>query len=156
MVLGFMTKFPYTGQPTNFEDKILSGQKRFTLRRLGKRKYRVGMPLQMCTDVRTKAQKQFATSSVAGLGRVRIIAHAELLHVQSWIDGEWVTIEGQALFDFAKADGFGSSTEFGLDEFYRYWKIEYSKALLAGELDGLWLDLQQIIWDVALPTEGLF
>jgi hypothetical protein len=151
MVLGFMTKFPYTGQPTNFESKILSGQKRFTLRRLGKRKYRVGMVLQMCTDVRTKAQKQFATSSVAGLGRVQIYSWGENVSVRSYIDGLWVTIEDQTLVDFSQADGFDS-----LADFRAYWTREYSKALLAGELDGLWLELQQIIWDVPLPTEALF
>ena len=56
MILGFKTHFD-DGVPTNFVEKILSGEKIHTLRQSNR--WKTGMYLHMATGVRTKKYKQF-------------------------------------------------------------------------------------------------
>jgi hypothetical protein len=56
MILGFKTHFP-DGTPTDFERKILEGEKIHTLR-LGHR-WKPGTPIQMANGVRTTKYRQF-------------------------------------------------------------------------------------------------
>lgn len=56
MILGFKQKFP-NGTPTNFKEKILSGQKIHSLRESNR--FSAGMSIQMAYGVRTKHYEQF-------------------------------------------------------------------------------------------------
>lgn len=56
MVLGFMQKFK-DGTPTNFIEKILTGEKIHTIR--GGERWRDGMEIHMATGVRTKNYERF-------------------------------------------------------------------------------------------------
>ncbi|MCX6210124.1 MAG: hypothetical protein NTZ59_11685 [Bacteroidetes bacterium] len=56
MILGFKQKFD-DGTPTNFKEKILSGQKIHTLRESNR--FKAGMALHMAYGVRTKHYQQF-------------------------------------------------------------------------------------------------
>jgi hypothetical protein len=57
MIIGFSETNKRTGEPTNFRELILTGSKVHTLRE-GDR-WKEGMPIQMVTGHRTKAQETF-------------------------------------------------------------------------------------------------
>lgn len=69
MVIGFMQKFP-NGKPTNFEQKIMAGEKIHTIRK-GER-WRAGMLMHMNVCVRTKFQRKFLEQKVISTQEVFI------------------------------------------------------------------------------------
>lgn len=58
MILSFKTKFS-NGEPTDFVEKILSGEKIHTIREDPGCRWKAGMHIHFATGVRTKQYKQF-------------------------------------------------------------------------------------------------
>jgi len=75
MILGFKQQFPWDMSPTNFKEKIISGEKIHSMRE-GSR-WKIGMTIQMAYGVRTKFYDQFnkeneALQRVVSIQQVRM------------------------------------------------------------------------------------
>lgn len=115
MILSFKTHFPW-GPPTRFEDKILSGNKRHTIRRSSRKKnrWRAGMKIHFATRVRSKDYNHFAMGVCSGVQEIVIAPHpdywpttppAEIL-----LDGEFLTPD--QTMDLILSDGFDTARDF--------------------------------------------
>lgn len=100
MLLGFKTIFP-NGEPTNFKEKILSGEKIHTIR-LGNR-WEPGMKIHFATDIRTKQCDIFKVGECVSVQKIEILHFYP--NIQILIDGNSVYqhyICGSIGFDFFK------------------------------------------------------
>lgn len=62
MTIGYSTTFPWGG-PTNFEQKIIAGEKLHTIRQDVKKRWRPGMSIQHVIGNRTKQRRTFASGT---------------------------------------------------------------------------------------------
>lgn len=117
------------GFKKEFRNMILSGEKRQSIRRVGKRSFRVGERLAMYSGLRTKYCKRIGESKITAIKVLEFEKNGTLL-----LDGR--ILDRQSREDFAKADGFISfdnmigwfEKEYG-DEIYseRYFVIYWGE-----------------------------
>ena len=101
MILSFKTKIGNI--PTNFEEKILFGQKIHTIREDAKNRWRVGQIIHFATGVRTKQYNCFKTGVCTGIQTIKIKNDGFILE-SIHIDGKRLRTLGlMALMD---NDGF--------------------------------------------------
>lgn len=108
MTLGFRTQWGKPPRPTQFEEKILDGRKKHTLREDLKNRWKAGLTIQFVTGNRTKQRKLFLEGECTGTQMVYMT-----------IDGkEFMMKVGDTLLDnsqirrFAQNDGFDSLDDF--------------------------------------------
>lgn len=98
MILGFHPQFV---------KPILSGEKIHTLRVDEKRRWKVGMSIQMATGVRTKNYRCFRHDKCKGIQSVKIV----LRRIPDiWVDGR--VLSRLEVFMFARKDGFETLDDF--------------------------------------------
>ncbi len=100
MTLGF-TEIK-NGKPTNFKEKILSGEKIHTIRENKKGRWRKGIILNFVTGSRTPQRNEFKTSSIISTQEITV-------------NGSKVYIEGKLISDIAALainDGFSNAESF--------------------------------------------
>lgn len=123
MILGFKQNFPW-GKPTNFKEKILSGQKKHSIREDGKRRWKVGMLIHMAYGVRTKFYECFCDKHrCTGKQEIKIKWSKSKVFVSVDIDHKvFYTLQGGVVFidkgmiELAKNDGFDS-----VEDFFRWF-----------------------------------
>ena len=119
------------GWSTEFVEKVLTGSKKHTIRKRGKRKFRIGMELQLATGVRTKSYKQFAKAYVSDIKRLTVsnwnAFHPQIMDEEIPYNGGYITVEINGWGNYlkkadiealAKADGFDS-----LDQFVQWFDL---------------------------------
>jgi hypothetical protein len=111
MILGFRTQFK--GKSTGFVDKILSGVKIHSMRE-GSR-WRIGMPIQFSTGVRTKDYKQFKEGRCSFIQYVTLIPEHKRIMMgtpsKSWRPSNY-SMSDDAIAQLAKNDGFDTVEDF--------------------------------------------
>lgn len=107
MILGF--KETIEGKRTYFVARILTGDKKFTLRDDRQDKWVPGRKIEMATGIRTKHYRQFNENrtdlQVCTGTQVAVIKPGEI-----WIDGERLPIKQH--YSIARLDGFNTVREF--------------------------------------------
>ena len=116
MLLGFKTKFS-NGEPTNFKEKILSGEKIHTIRK-GER-WKPGMKIHFATGVRTKQCNIFKVGECISVQKIKIkhvvdpYAHQcknETIYVT--IDDSYRPLCHDDFYALCKNDGFTKYADF--------------------------------------------
>ncbi|WP_080056838.1 hypothetical protein [Spirosoma aerolatum] len=114
MVLGFRTQWGKPPRPTEFEQKILDGRKKHTLREDPKDRWKAGNSIQFVVGNRTKDRRQFATGECTGTQMVymtlksgkRSFHHGLLIRIDdytlNYYEANW----------FITNDGFDSVEQF--------------------------------------------
>lgn len=128
MILGFKKTFPW-GEPTNFKEKILSGQKIHSIR--SGARWSAGMPLHMATGVRTKQYEQF-NNGVEGLG---VVTSVQMVNIafrspeHCWIAIDHCIKYSRAATDTTEKNTFSPTGEvevpkhmFGVNFFEQFYK----------------------------------
>jgi hypothetical protein len=111
MILGFRTEF--NGKPTGFVEKIISGVKIHSMRE-GNR-WRIGMPIQFATGVRTKQYNQFKEGRCSFIQYVTLYPKYKRAMMgtpsKSWLPSNY-SLSNQQIELLAKNDGFDSVEDF--------------------------------------------
>lgn len=146
MLLGFKTKFS-NGEPTNFKEKILSGEKRHTIR-LGDR-WKPGMNIHFATGVRTRQCDIFKIYPCVSVQRIEMWSlgkglsdHRKLVITIDGIDMYEelrLNVYGKPFFyKFISNDGFGDNAF----QFYEWFRLHGTENIhFTGQLIH-WTDLK--------------
>lgn len=106
MILGFKKKVG--DKPTNFKEKILSFEKKHTIREDKHGRWKQGRMIQFCYGVRTKQFEKFAEMPCLGIQKIKIV----------WAGNNYaIFVDGRVLLNsesevLAKNDGFDSIKDF--------------------------------------------
>lgn len=106
MILNFKTQI--NGVPTNFKEKILSGQKIHTIRKKGR--WKAGDTIHFSTGARSKNYECFNLDGVKCVQSIEIKLHDFNTLSVVKIDGREVGLKEQ--LELAKNDGFDSHSDF--------------------------------------------
>jgi hypothetical protein len=110
---------------TKFTDKILSGEKRQTIRQPRKHPIKIGDRLYLYTHQRTKACKKLGEAVCSEVVPIKIVIC--FVHVEIWLklsEFPWVErLSGKEINDIAKTDGFNSSMKM-IDWFLKTCKLK--------------------------------
>lgn len=127
MILSFKKQFPW-GAPTNFEEKIISGDKIHTIRHDPHNRWISGRKIHMATGVRTKNYRCFDDSkSCISKQRIEIIyvGYSPMIKVYH-TETIWTCGNSTPLFDrFSKNDGFDSTKDF-----FRWFDKDFSGVII--------------------------
>ncbi|MBN8824422.1 MULTISPECIES: hypothetical protein [unclassified Spirosoma] len=115
MTLGFRTKWGKPPRPTEFEEKILDGRKKHTLREDPKDRWKAGNSIQFVVGNRTKDRRQFATGECTATQSVYLYTEIDSGRIGIQVNGR--TLNRQAIELFVLNDGFDSLVEF--DNWFR-------------------------------------
>lgn len=108
MTLGY-SKYYHWGGETNFESKILSGEKLHTIRQDVKGRWKTGNSIQHVTGNRTKQRNQFANGVCTGTENIVIVFNSlgkiESVKVEGKEINNWELIaknDGLSILDFER------------------------------------------------------
>lgn len=138
MNLGFKIKFPW-GALTNFEQKILSGEKNHSIREDPKRRWKVGIKIHMATGIRTKNYRCFCDKFVCkSIQEIRIFYGPFTDEVTVLIDGKEFyhrvgiyVVKSKDMIKLAKNDGFDC-----VGDFFKWFNKDFSGVIIH------WTDLK--------------
>lgn len=112
---------------TVFIDKILSGEKRQTIRKAGKKwdKVKVGDKLTLYTGLRTKQCRKLGEAEVESIEDIEI--KIGVFYSEAWLNGD--SINEDVCKKLAQADGFNSAWDF-LEFFHDHYGVNFKGKII--------------------------
>lgn len=113
MILSYRKTIEGTSRPTNFEEKINSGEKIHTIRADEKNRWKEGMKIHHAHGVRTKYYDCFQEDICKGVQSIKIECPTEFMNdVKFYVDDRLLSKD--EMIDLAHNDGFSCLAEFHL------------------------------------------
>lgn len=94
-----------------FRDKILYGTKIHTIREDAHNRWKVGMPIQFATGVRTKQYEQFYTGKCTGIQKIEFSIY-NFSEIIIKVDGKEIRNTDETYAQMMHNDGFDSMIDF--------------------------------------------